>query len=109
MKIKLWGILLAVACVSAQENYSSWSHYKAISINTTADTVNGGANVAATVANFPLLVRLTAANTDVFTQATANGADIRFTTSNGVTRLKHQRERWDAVNHVAEVWVLVLL
>ena len=69
--------------------------------------MNGGANVAATVANFPLLVRLTAANTDVFTQATANGADIRFTTSNGVTRLKHQRERWDAVNHVAEFWVLV--
>ncbi len=107
MKTKLCGILLVAAGAWAQENYSSWAHYKTITINTTADTVNGAANVNASVTNFPVLVRLTAVQTDVFTQAAANGTDIRFITSNGATRLKHQRERWDGVNHLAEFWVLV--
>ncbi len=98
------GILTLLACATlalAQENYSTWSSYKSITINTK------GANLGNGLGKYPLLVRLTSANSDVFSAAAANGADIRFTKANGTTRLPHQRERWDAVNKVAEFWVQV--
>jgi hypothetical protein len=106
MKSGIWIPILIAICVSAeaQEDYSTWSHYKTVTINTTADTLGGGANVAGTVADFPVLVRLTASDSDAFAGAAVGGADIRFV-ANGA-RLKHQRERWDAVNRRAEFWVL---
>ena len=95
-------LLMGFVSAYSQETYSTWAHYKEVTVNTTS----AGANVAGGVGKFPLLVRLTSANADVFTQAAANGADIRFTKADGVTRLPHQRERWDAANQVAEFWVL---
>ncbi len=103
----IWAGLFALAFffgkAGAAEDYTLWSSYKVLTVNTGST----GANVAGTVSNFPMLVRLTSANSDVFTQALANGADIRFTAADGVTRIPHQRERWDAVNQLAEFWVLV--
>ena len=96
--------LMCVAGVFAQENYSTWSHFRDVSINTTAQD---GATTASIVTKFPLLVRLTAADADVFAAAAAKGADIRFSKANHVTRLPYQRERYDAVNKLAEFWVLV--
>jgi len=87
---------------AGQEIYSSWAHYRDISVNTTP----GAANVAGGVGKFPLLARLTSVQNDMFAQAGPNGTTIRFTKSDGVTRLSHQRERWDSVNKVAEFWVL---
>ena len=82
-------LLLAIVTVFSQENYSLWSYYKTITINTTA--ANGGANVLTARNNYPLLVRLSgAAYAEVFTYAAANGSDIRFTKPDGVTRLPHQ-------------------
>jgi len=107
MKKILCTTLLLAAVAFAQENYSQWAAYKTISVNTTNDTTHGAANVQGTVTNFPTLVRLTSANSDVFTQGSAAAADIRFTDSLGTTRYKHQTERWDAVNQVAEFWVLI--
>ncbi len=95
--------LLCLGNVFCQENYSTWAKYKDVTINTTST----GANVSGGVANFPLLVRLTSANADVFSQSAFNGADIRFTDSTGTVRLKHERERWDTTGKVAEFWVLV--
>ncbi len=92
--------------IPGAENYATWSHHRQIGINTNPGSF-GGANLTAPVAKFPLLVRLTPAQADVFAQAAANGADIRFTKADGVTRLPHQRERWDATNKLAEFWVLV--
>ncbi|MCD6023885.1 MAG: hypothetical protein K0Q91_801 [Fibrobacteria bacterium] len=43
--------------VGAQENYATWSQSRTYILNTTA----GGANVAGQVLNFPVLVRLGAA------------------------------------------------
>jgi hypothetical protein len=94
--------LLSAAIAGAQENYSNWSKYKTVKINTGST----GAATAATVANFPLLVRLDSNSADVFAQAKANGADIRFTTAAGV-RLKHERERYDSASKMAEFWVRV--
>ncbi len=105
MKKFAFTILFLAGAIFAQENYSTCAHNKVITLNTTAS--GGGANVAGTVTNFPVLVRLTAGNSDVFTGASTGGLDIRFTASNGTTPLKFQRERWDAVNQLAEFWVLV--
>ncbi len=101
--IAMLGMLAILEIAVAEENYSQWSKYRPISINTTSS----GANVAGTVSNFPVLVRLTSAYADVFTQTLSGGADIRFTDSTGTVRLPHQKERWDTAAQVAEFWVLV--
>src|SRR6185295_8586255 len=98
-----WAILASAAFSFSQENYQTWSRFKDVTINTTST----GANVSGPVANFPVLVRLTSANADVFSQAATGGADVRFTNSNGGTRLSHQKERWDSAGQAAEFWVLV--
>jgi len=98
-------LLLSSVAIFAQENYSTWAHYKVITLNTTNS--GGGANISGAETNFPVLVRLTAANNDVFTGAATGGTDIRFSASDGATPLKFQRDRWDAVNQLAEFWVLL--
>jgi len=62
--------------------------------------------IDAALANFPVLVKLTAANFD-FAKANADGFDIRFTDSDGSTLLKYERERHDATNSWAEYWVKI--
>jgi hypothetical protein len=79
----------------------AWKYVQSIRLNTTAS----GANVERNVPDFPLLIRLNAANFD-FSQTLANGADIRFTKTDN-TFLPFEIERWDAANRQAEVWVKV--
>jgi hypothetical protein len=98
----LAALAVSLAPVHAQENYTQWTGQKNLYLNTTA----GGANVAGTVRNFPVLVRLAAADSAVFTAAKAGGADLRFTKPNG-TRLKHQIESWNAAGRTAAIWVRV--
>jgi hypothetical protein len=85
----------------ASEQYAAWNYSKQILLNTTA----AGAGVPSDVANFPLLVRLTGANFD-FTQATANGSDIRFSDANG-SHLRYEIARFSKDQSVAELWVLL--
>lgn len=109
MKLSEWMRALALAVVAAtlvsrpvpaQENYSLWSGLRAYSLNTSTT----GAAVAATVTNFPVLVRLGAADSAVFAAARPGGIDLRFTKENGV-RLPHQIESWDATSRAAAIWV----
>jgi hypothetical protein len=88
--------------VSAGEVFSTWTGHRTIWLNTTAN----GANVAATVTNFPVLVRLTTTDS-VFAQSKGLGADLRFTKTGDVIRLKHQIESWDSVGKTASIWVLL--
>jgi hypothetical protein len=84
---------------------SGWNYTRDVYVNTTPS--NGGASVAATVTRFPLLVRLTAANSgSLFTQASAGGEDVRFTALSG-TILPHEIEYWNASAQQAAIWVLV--
>jgi hypothetical protein len=95
---------LAMGLVVAQENYSTaWSRHRNVFLSTTA----AGANVAGTVLNFPVLVRLGAADSATFAQARAGGIDLRFTKADNVTRLPHQIDHWDATGRIAAVWVRV--
>jgi len=76
-----------------------WKYSRTLRLNTSAT----GANTAGNVLNFPVLIRLTAANFD-FTQARNNGEDIRFAKRDN-TFLPYEIERWDAIAGLAEVWV----
>jgi Concanavalin A-like lectin/glucanases superfamily/Domain of unknown function (DUF2341) len=90
----------------AQENYATaWSGHKNVILNTSS--TQGGAGVTANVTGFPVLVRLGAADSAIFTQALSTGADLRFTKANNTTRLPHQIESWNAAGRTAAVWVLV--
>ncbi len=62
--------------------------------------------IDATLTDFPILIKLTSANFD-FAKANADGFDIRFTSSDGTTLLKYERERHDNANSLAEYWVKV--
>lgn len=88
---------------TAPAQYPDWQHSGSLYILTTPE----GANLPATASenDFPLLVRL---NKDFFdfSQAKANGEDIRFSTGSG-TPLAYEVEEWDAANGTASIWVRV--
>jgi hypothetical protein len=94
----------ATACASGAcllGTCSDWARAARIVI----DTTSTGAGIRQAIDDFPLLVRLTAANFD-FRQASKDGADVRFLDPAGRT-LAHQTERWDATQGLAELWVAV--
>jgi hypothetical protein len=78
-----------------------WGFSKKLRLNTSAS----GADVAGTLFDFPVLIRLDS-TTFNFDQADVNGADIRFV-KNDNTLLHYETERWDAVNRLAEFWVRI--
>jgi hypothetical protein len=94
-------LLMLLESVPAQ--YPGWRHMGAIYLITTPE----GANMPASMSedDFPVLVRL---NKDFFTfsEAKANGEDIRFSTSSG-TPLAYQIEEWDGSNGAASIWVRI--
>ena len=97
------GVLGLFATSFGQEVYGSWGHYRALSVNTTA----GGANVASTQFNVPVLVRLNSTNfAGGFALAAGNGRDVRFAKTNTLP-LKYQIESWDSAGQSAAVWVLM--
>lgn len=81
-------------------DFSLWKYRARVYINTTAT----GANITATVSNFPALVRLTTSNF-TFSEASATGADIRFTSSDSNDLLSYEIESWTA--STAEIWVKI--
>jgi hypothetical protein len=89
----------AVSGAIAEVPYSGWTYKNIITLNTTS----GGADVAGTVLNFPVLIRLSKSNFD-FSRCAGNGADIRFTKSNGES-LPFEISQWDSANGAAAVWV----
>ncbi len=81
--------------------FPDWAHAGSLFVLTTPD----GANLPASAseAGFPLLVRLHKDFFD-FSQAKADGADVRFSDSTG-SALAYQVEEWDASRGTASVWV----
>ena len=94
---------LAVLTPQAIAQYAGWQHSRSLFILTTPE----GANLPASAMekDFPLLVRLHKDFFD-FTQAKAQGEDIRFSTSDGAP-LAYQVEQWDAAGGTASIWVRI--
>jgi hypothetical protein len=85
---------------AAVGNYGAWTNRRSIVLNTTAS----GANVAGTVTNFPVLIRLGSA--EAATIAAANGGNsLRFSKADNTTALPYQIESWSPT--AAAIWVKV--
>lgn len=95
-----YNITVAPGSISVVHN-PSWKYSKNIIFNTT----QSGADVPGMVEHFPVMLHLTSSNFD-FTQAHADGADIRFARSDN-TFLPYEIKRWDSALMQAEVWVKV--
>ena len=78
-----------------------WAYTRTLTLDTTAS----GANVTEDVENYPLAVMLDRTRFD-FSQAQANGGDLRFFDAAGKA-LPHAIELWDAQAGSAAVWVLL--
>ena len=95
-------VLLAGFMPLAFAQYQGWQHSGSLCILTTPD----GANLPDSVSeeNFPLLVRLSKETFD-FSQAKANGEDVRFSAAG--KPLSYQIEEWDAAKGTASIWVRI--
>ncbi len=101
-------VLLPVfAAAQDQAAYLGWKHSGRMMLLSTPDSANLPAS--ARLDGFPLLVRLHQ-NWFDFTQAKANGEDLRFSsasTSATATPLAYQVEEWDAAAGTASIWVRI--
>lgn len=97
----LTALLLALHA-NAQDSLPDWKHSGTLAILTTPDGANLPAS--ASVAGFPLLVRLSKETFD-FRQAQPDGADVRFSAQG--KPLPYQIDTWDARQGTAAVWVRV--
>jgi len=86
---------------SERTSSDGWRYAQTI----TLDTTRAGANVPDDVGNYPLAVLLDKSRFD-FSQARADGADIRFFDAGGKA-LPHAVERWDRESGSAAIWVLL--
>ena len=82
-------------------DYAAWKHARILTILTTPD----GADLPASASEqgFPLLVRLDREIFD-FSQAAADGADLRFATHGGAP-MAYQIEEWNPRTGSAAIWV----
>jgi biopolymer transport protein ExbB len=80
-----------------------WTFRKEITLDASA----AGADVASSVDDVPVLVRLSAGNFEFWSDAKPDGSDLRVVLGDDKTPLKFHIERWDAANQMALVWVRV--
>jgi hypothetical protein len=100
--ILFFALVVSMVCRGfGQEDYGTWSHSKAIMINTSAT----GYDISQTLTDFPYLVRLDASDS-VFTQSlVSNGGDIRF--AKGGVHLSYQVEEYNTIAKTGVIWVCV--
>ena len=103
--LKALGIFL-LTCINlqsiAQDWYNaSWDYRKAITVDYTK--VATGPH-----ANFPVLVKLSS-DAQLSANALASGYDILFTASDGITKLKYDRESYDNSTGALVAWVKIPL
>ena len=73
----------------------------------TLDTSIAGANIGASIADAPVLIRLHAGNFGYFGDTKPDGSDLRFIAADDKTPLKFHVERYDPTNQLAFIWVHV--
>ena len=98
------GVMLLTGLLqTASAQYAGWQHSGSTYLLTTPE----GANLPASASedNFPVLVRLSKDSFN-FSQAKANGEDIRFAAGIGKP-LAYQIEEWDAAAGTASIWVKI--
>ena len=95
-------LLLTPLTVQAWWN-EGWEYRKELMLDTSAT----GANISGELQNVPVLVRLHTGNFSYFLDIQPKGEDIRFIAGDDQTPLKFNIERFDAINEMALIWVLL--
>jgi biopolymer transport protein ExbB len=101
-------VLLALALLQALAASSAWAYWNADWTRRAKITIaaSEGRAESAGADAVPVLVRLHTGNFQ-FLDARADGADLRFVAADDKTPLKFHIEKFDGVNELAFVWVLV--
>jgi hypothetical protein len=94
-------VLLATFGLGLSADYSTWTGHRDIVLNTSSN----GAGITTEVHNFPVLVRLGAAEATILAAAGTNGASIRFSKADNTTPLRYEIEQWSTTS--AAIWVKV--
>jgi len=95
-----FNVLVFIDVAKANTWLDGWDYRKQITID--------HSNVDSNLIDFPLLVKITA--DENLSSALSTGADIRFTSSDGLTLLKYERESWtggDGSSVTTNIWVKV--
>jgi len=104
-KLVVFGLALVLVSFATlvRANWNAdWKQRAKISLNTGPD----GAPIASTVDGAPVLVRLHSGNFS-FVDAKPDGSDLRFIAADDKTPLKFHIEKFDGLNELALIWVLV--
>ena len=83
----------------------AWSSRQRITI----DSDSAAYALSGSLTEFPFLIKVTTAANDLFTRAQADGDDILFTTSDGVTKIPHEIENFDSSSGSEDLTAWVLL
>ena len=89
--------LFNVASAQAEWN-KEWTGHKKIVINTQS--------VTESTSKVPVVVRLHSGNFD-FSSVNLDGSDLRFVAADDKTEMKYYIEKFDAVNELAIIWVML--
>ncbi|MEQ1600459.1 MAG: DUF2341 domain-containing protein [Methylophilaceae bacterium] len=93
----LWCVMVGLLPLSGYAEWNKdWTHHQKISLN--------AQGVSPALTQFPVVLRLHSGNFD-FTNANADGSDLRFIAADDKTELKYHIEKFDALNELAVIWV----
>jgi biopolymer transport protein ExbB len=97
-------LLVPLAALAAASWWNNdWKYRKEIGF----DLSPAGADVAGTLQDIPVLVRLSVANFAYFADTKPDGADFRLIAGDDKVPLKFHFEKYDAQNQMAFLWVRV--
>jgi biopolymer transport protein ExbB len=101
--IAIAAALIPVAAPAASWWNNDWKYRKEIDLDLSA----GGADVAGTPLDVPVLIRLSLANFSYFNDTKPDGSDFRVVAGDDKTPLKFHFEKYDVQNQMALLWVRV--
>jgi biopolymer transport protein ExbB len=108
MKKLMRSLLLALLLVPIMASAGSWwSNDWKFRKEITFDLSTAAADVANSVDELPVLIRLSAGNFGYFGDVKPDGSDFRFVAGDDKTPLKFHVERFDSQNQMAFLWVRV--
>jgi biopolymer transport protein ExbB len=96
-------MLIPVVAQAATWWNNDWKYRKEIALDLSA----GGADVAGTPLDVPVLIRLSLANFSYFNDTKQDGSDFRLVAGDDKTPLKFHFEKYDVQNQMALLWVRV--
>lgn len=106
---KVWKVAFLLMAIAPQAVFAAswwnkdWKYRKEI----TFDLSPAAGDVAGTVTDVPVLIRLSLANFSYFSDTKPDGADFRLVAGDDKTPLKFHFEKYDPQNQMALLWVRV--